>query len=767
MYKGMQAHDVEAIASATDSEEMLILAVDDKKANLIALERTLAGLPAKLVVAMSGEEALKATLRHRFELAILDVQMPGMDGYELAGILQSDPSTEGLPIIFVTAASMDEALQDRGYSSGAVDYLVKPYDPMILVSKVRVFLKLAEQRRDIARARHQYESLFREMASGFALYGAKATAAGEVREFRFLAVNPAFERMAGLGAEAILGKGLEIFHPEPATWFDTLLHVALTGEHLYSTTKGVLPGQVYSVTAFRPFAGQVACVFEDISERVEAGRRLEEANLRLQETSEVAKDLAVQADQANQAKSIFLANMSHEIRTPLNAILGFAKILKRDAGLSGKHAEHIDTINRSGEHLLHLINEVLDMAKIEAGKTRLESGVFSLEVLFRHVVDLFHQRLLDRGLVFTTLIDGSLPQSARGDEGKIRQVIVNLLSNAAKFTERGGITLRASVTRLPGSPSFRLEVEVEDSGPGIAEGDLDMIFREFSQTSTGKKMGGTGLGLAISRSYAQLMEGSLTATSRVGRGSTFRFVANLLEAEGEGVIPEVRGSIVGIEADRRPVRVLLVDDRQDNLDLLWQILEPIGFELEAADDGRKGLEIAEAWQPEAILLDLRMPVMDGFEMARKLREGPLGNTVRIVAVTASVFAQEEVAAYAAGVDGFLRKPFEPAVLLETLGSLLGLVYQRSAPSEYAYGLSEPPPAPPGTSAALPLNLVRAIRNALGSGDIALLRMCEDELRSSYPREAESLKRMSDRYDYGAIEAWVSGLEALPTVGSHG
>jgi PAS domain S-box-containing protein len=874
-----------AVRGAPAQEELLVLAVDDRKANLVALERTLSGLPARLVTAQSGEEALKATLRHRFELAILDVQMPGMDGYELAEILQSDPATAGIPIIFITASYMGESNVGRGYGSGAVDYLVKPYDPIILVSKVKIFLKLAEQRNALARAKTQYESLFREMTNGFVLFEAARDNAGEVTDFRFLDTNPALERIAGLPASDLAGQSFRVLFGDSPEMHGKMRDVLRTGQAQHFPLHLAERGRHLDVILFRNFSDQVACVVADVTrgvraeternaamrrmgawferspnpialvdgsgaifaaskslarvlgtewpqiagksfqellpeshleafagwfaevresmsatmnlrtiqvdgaerrfevnifpvergeegaallglvavdatERLRAEESLQDTNLRLEASIGRATELAAEAESANRAKSIFLANMSHEIRTPLNAILGFAKILKRDTHLSAKETDHLDTINRSGEHLLVLINDILDLAKIEAGKTEVVKADFHLGILFQHLDELFRQRLDDKGLEFEVAVDAAVPRSARGDEGKIRQIMVNLLSNSAKFTEKGRVTLRADARGEEGSRGFILRVEVEDTGSGIGEEDLQRIFEEFHQAPTGRKVEGTGLGLAISRRFADLMGGSLTAVSEPGKGSRFRFELPLERSDTVYRESENADRIVGIEPAFPQVRLLLVDDTPDNLSFLHEVLEPIGFDLRTAENGASGIAVAEEWKPHAVLLDMLMPVMDGYEMARRLREGHSGDEVFILAITASAFEDDRKEALAAGVDAFLRKPFRPEELLGMLGKGLGLRYRSAEGGRPRRdGAKNDQDGGPVIS-SVPTSMIPVLRHAIQTGDIVLLRQCQEELESLDAREAaDKLRQLGDRFDYDAIEAWISGKVA--------
>ena len=377
------------------------------------------------------------------------------------------------------------------------------------------------------------------------------------------------------------------------------------------------------------------------------------------------------AESANRAKSAFLANMSHELRTPLNAILGYSQILAKNPDLSARNREQLGVIGQSGEHLLTMINEVLDLAKVEAGKLTLVPSTFSLEKLLDDVSAVFRPRLAEKGLEFQAVRAPGLPVVVHADLGRLRQVIFNLLSNAVKFTRQGSVRLEV---RPVGDG--RVHFEVSDTGIGIAPGELRDIFLAFHQAGDGILAAqGTGLGLTISQRIIELFGGRIEVHSQLGQGARFWFEVPLAASAANvpaSVHPlaEGQGEIVGYEGE--PRRLLIVDDERENRRVLRDFLQPLGFEIEEAADGERCLdECAHRW-PAGVLLDLRMGQTDGFEVARVLRRRQGMRALGIIAVSASVFESDRQQAVDAGCDDFVPKPFEEARLLAALGRALGL-----------------------------------------------------------------------------------------------
>ena len=380
-----------------------------------------------------------------------------------------------------------------------------------------------------------------------------------------------------------------------------------------------------------------------------------------------AKDAA---ESANRAKSVFLANMSHELRTPLNAILGFSSLVREDPGLPEPRRKDMDIINRSGEHLLGLINEVLDMAKIEAGRKGLEIVPCDLEQLVYDVADMLRVRAGQKGLKLEVIKSSWFPRYVRVDAGKLRQVLINLLGNAVKFTEEGSVTLRI------GAEPAGIVLEVEDTGAGIPHEDQERIFEAFVQVGKPGSQKGTGLGLTISRQFIELMGGSISLASTPGKGSLFRavFPVTQVPASELGAAAEPRGQRFRLKPGQPECRVLIVEDEQENQVLLQRLLLDAGFLVRIAGDGEHGILVFQTWRPHLICMDVRMPVLDGLEATRRIRALERGREVKIVAVTASTSESERGEVMAAGLDDFVRKPYRPAEIFECIARHLGVAY---------------------------------------------------------------------------------------------
>lgn len=377
----------------------------------------------------------------------------------------------------------------------------------------------------------------------------------------------------------------------------------------------------------------------------------------------VAKE---QAEQANRSKSVFLANMSHELRTPLNGILGYAQILQRDGAIDERQAAALNVIRQSGEHLLTLINDILDFAKIEASKLELQRTPIHLADFLSVIAEIVGVTAKQKGLDFISDIDPNLPAVILGDEKRLRQVLLNLLSNSVKFTDRGQVTLRVRFF-----PPARLRFEVQDSGVGIGADQLETIFEPFEQVGDlRRRLGGTGLGLAISRQFVRLMGSEIRVESSVGQGSTFWFELDV-QAVVEGVATAAPQSVVtGYQGPRR--KVLVVDDVAENRAVLIDMLGPLGFVMAEAVNGQEGLEQAEAVRPDLILMDVVMPKMDGLEAMRRLRELPEFKGIPIIAISASASGRDEASSLAAGANAFFPKPIDLNRLLAQIGALLKL-----------------------------------------------------------------------------------------------
>jgi PAS domain S-box-containing protein len=464
------------------------------------------------------------------------------------------------------------------------------------------------------------------------------------------------------------------------------------------------------------------------------------------------------AEEASRAKSVFVSSMSHEIRTPLNAILGFAQVMERDSSLNSKQVGHVRTILRSGSHLLKLINDILDMSKIESGQTTLNQVAFSLRQLLDDLEMMFRSRADAKGLELIIDRDERLPLYVVGDEGKLRQIFINLIGNAVKFTELGGVAVRVraepSEQQADGKKEvLKLLAEVEDTGPGIPGEELDHIFDAFRQAEAGLKEGGTGLGLTISRRFAQMMGGELNVRSEVDKGSCFYF--NVLVEHAEVILTEEKQEsrrVVGLERGAGSCRILVVDDVKANRALVAAILEPAGIEVREATNGLEALEVFESWTPHAVLMDLRMPVMDGYEATKRIKAADAGRTTPVIAVTASAFGNDEERCLATGADAYLRKPFRPAELFHVLGKCLGLKYVFAHETERSLDHKRLPLNQDALT-ALPKELILAMGEAVEQGDMATLAELISQVEKIDKATAEGIRILADNYDYKNLKQW--------------
>lgn len=402
-----------------------------------------------------------------------------------------------------------------------------------------------------------------------------------------------------------------------------------------------------------------------------------QAEMKMQQAKEAA-------EAANKAKSTFLANMSHELRSPLNAVIGFAQVMIRSKTLSPENQEDVAIILRSGEHLLALINQVLDLSKIEAGRTTLYENNFDLYRLLDDLEDMFALKAQEKGLRLMFDRDAEVPHYICTDEVKLRQVLINLLNNAIKFTSEGGVSVQVKGGRrkvhknrpdqLP--DRYSLHFEVQDTGAGIAAEEIHQLFEAFVQTKSGKdSQEGTGLGLAISRQFVQLMGGKITVSSELGKGALFQFDIQVHRVESADIeSKKTQRRVVALEPDQPSYRLLIVDDKPLNRQLLVKLLSPLGFELREANNGKEAVDIFMEWEPHLIWMDMRMPVMDGYEATKHIKTTTGGQATAIVALTASVLEEERAVILSAGCDDFMRKPFREEDIFVAMGKHLGVRY---------------------------------------------------------------------------------------------
>jgi len=451
--------------------------------------------------------------------------------------------------------------------------------------------------------------------------------------------------------------------------------------------------------------------------------------------------------QANRAKSVFLANMSHEIRTPMNAILGFSQLMLRDQDITPRQCQYLGTINRSGEHLLALINDILEMSKIEAGRTTLTPSTFDFPLLLKDLEMMFRVRTNEKKLSFSMELIGDVPQFIVTDINKLRQVFINVLGNAVKFTEQGGIALRVRTDRDGPTGPF-LRVEIEDTGPGISPDDQDKLFRHFEQTKTGQQAGtGTGLGLAISQEFVRLMGGAITVHSQLDQGSVFVIHLPLKEGEAEEVqAKDNPRHVLRLQSGQATCRVLIADDVEDNRQLLAQLLAPVGFEIRLAINGAEAVAEFDEWRPHLILMDFRMPVMDGLEAIRRIRTLAGGESPKIIAVTASALDENRHELMEIGADDFISKPFRDVELFQKIHAHLGVEYVYAEPPIPQSG-EEAAELTPESLANLPDELIEPMREAVITADLDELLAKIQDVETRDPRIAHGLRRLAEDFQY--------------------
>ena len=449
--------------------------------------------------------------------------------------------------------------------------------------------------------------------------------------------------------------------------------------------------------------------------------------------------------------------MSHELRTPLNAILGYSDILQRDTSITDSQKESLAIIHRSSDHLLCVVNDVLELAKIEAGHIQLEMAPFDISAVITEVSAMLQLRARDKGLQLSVALSAQFPRYVISDEAKFKQILINLISNAIKATEKGTVSLNATVDR---HDTDVLVIEVSDTGSGIAPDDQTRIFEPFVQIGATSRQQGTGLGLSITRQFVELMGGALSLSSTLGQGSTFRVELPCQRSSGADIPQPVNDyyDVSGLESGQPDIRVLVVDDHRENQLLLAHWLETTGFHVALAENGAEAVEQCKRWQPHFIWMDRRMPVMDGVEATRRIRALPEGKNIRIAAVTAAILKEEDDELVTAGFDAIVHKPFRRQNIFECMGRLLKVRYVHATTSESSEALHE---LSSTALAALPATLRHCLTEAI-------LRLDQERILEVIgeivPLDAELAEVLKDRVRNYAYPAILSQLQTLPGAG---
>lgn len=576
------------------------------------------------------------------------------------------------------------------------------------------------------------------------------------RNHRFTLVNDAFSALLGQPRAVLLGKTDSDVRPADqaeAFWKKEALVLAGGEEDVDDGTITDPCGGIHIVQTKRILAAPdtLVGVIRDLT-----------GVKQLTIARDIAENARLLAEAANKAKSVFLANMSHELRTPLNAILGFSSLMQRDPDITSNQMEKLDIINRSGNHLLTLINDILEMAKIEAGRAQLEIAPFDLGTLVRDVTDMMRLRAEEKGLTLLLDQSSSFPRFIKGDVARLRQILVNLVGNAVKFTEHGGVTLRLGTSR---NARHHLVMDVEDTGIGIRDEDQDRLFQPFVQLTRLGAGEGAGLGLAITRQYVELMGGSIAVKSTLGAGSVFQVDVPVELVEEADAVPVAPGALpeaaLVAEPGQPAFRVLIAEDQCDNQMLLLKLMAEIGLEARLTANGEDCIALFQEWHPHLIWMDRRMPLMDGMEAARRIRQLADGGDVTIIAVTASAFEEQRQELIDAGMDDFIRKPYRIHEIYDALTRHLGLrlIHKAGSPGAVSSEQTLSDDLSPNGLAALPADLRAELKEAVTSLRTWRIADVAQRIGDIDSPLGNRILRMAKRFEHQAILDAIAGVDA--------
>jgi len=631
-----------------------ILIVDDREENIIALEALIKRDDIKIFSTTSPNDALKIAWENNIAIALVDVQMPGIDGFEFVSMLKSNPRTKDILVIFVTAISKESKYAIKGYSSGAVDYLYKPLDPFITSAKVDSFIQLARSQSEIIRKNEELENY-----SIVVNNCADIICAVDAQTLRVKTINPTVEKILGYKPAEIVGKSII----DRAIESDRTAFKKKLGEII----KDNLSFSVFEFQ-FETFDKNIIwaecrasyhnkTIFINISNISPQKSYLEQLVK--------SKDAA---EHGKKVKEIFLANMSHELRTPVNGVLGLTQLLRKTS-LTDQQTCILELLESSSQSLLGVINDVLDISKIEAGKFNIIRSVSNLNEIVISVYKLLKFRADEKLVDLLLEIDPAVPEFLLIDYLRLNQILMNLLSNAIKFTDRGYVKLKISVLQKK-NDKVELKFSVEDTGIGIPADRLSKIFDSFEQAEddTANKYGGTGLGLAIVKKLAELKGGELTFSSQIGKGSVFNFT-NWYAIVAK---PKLKINEEDRLAPFTGVNVLVAEDNMVNQFILSKMLKDWKVNVEIVDNGRKVIEKLEQGDFDMILMDTHMPEMNGYQAAKTIRVDfdESKRSIPIISLSAAALDHEKEEAMAAGMNDVLSKPFQPHELHEKMQKLL-------------------------------------------------------------------------------------------------
>ncbi len=648
-----------------DTSTDRILVVDDTPANLQLLTKILTQQGYSVFPASDGELALLFVKSTIPDLILLDIRMPGIDGYEVCRRLKADPRTRYIPIIFISILENERDLV-KGFQAGGVDYVTKPIKPDEVLARVNTHLQI---KHFTLRLEDEIKKRTEELAKTNQLLRKEITEHEKAEE-----------------------------------------KLAKYQKHL-----------------------------EDL------------VAVRTQELSKINEQLTIAKEQAlaaNQAKSLFLANVSHELRTPLNSVLGFSRLLKNSSDVTPGQIEYLNIISQSGEYLTNLINNIIDISKIESGRLQVESVATDLQLIIEEIKSMMDVRAREKILQFTSEIALDMPRYINADPDKLRQVLINLIGNAIKFTDKGKVVLRMRIAQWENAQKVILRFEVEDTGPGILQQDQENIFKPFIQLRKPSSMEtGSGLGLAISKQYVELMGGWIRVKSEINKGSIFFLEIPFDVLQTEVIATDMpQGVVVGVAEGCPRYRLLIAEDQLENRLLLHKILEPLGFEIRDALNGQEAFDIFKQWHPDLIWMDIRMPVMDGFEATRLIRKTEEGIHTKIIAVTAHALEEERAEIMKSNFDDFVRKPYREKELFDALARHLDLLFvyaekQLMQPQKSEIELQ------PELMAIVPPDLVKELHLSVIELNPERIHELTNQITHYDPALGAALKKLVNRLDY--------------------
>lgn len=737
-----------------------VLVVDDASLNRNFISEVLERGGFGVLQATCGSQALDIALSHKPDLILLDIMMPEIDGYEVCRLLKDNLQTLDVPVIFMSPVE-DDAAKVKAFEAGGVDCISKPFRSEDLLARVRTHLALRKVQTRLEKQKKKLEEEIAERKKAeYALResderlqsildNSPACIYIKDTQGRFRLINRRFEKLFHVERDSFIGKtGFDICSQEIAeAWHNNDIEVLKLGRAIQVEEEAYHDDGLHSYLSLKfPLSSTKGKIYaicgisSDITVRKQAERLLQHA-----------KD---SAESANRAKSLFLANMSHELRTPLNIIHGFSQLMQRDSSLSTSSRKHLDAINLSGDHLLALINDVLEVSKIESGCLTLSQDIFDLHSLIEDLDSLFRLRAEQKRLSFNIEKHCMPPHLLSGDARKLRQVLINMIGNAIKFTDAGSVTVRVfserelPVTGREDLDSWAITFEVEDTGVGIVPEEMDKLFRPFEQTVSGKGKGGTGLGLTISREYMCLMGGGLAARSVLGKGSVFTAYCRFVEGKQEFVErTEDTRRVLGLAPGIGTKTILVVDDKEISRRFVVEMLTYVGFVTLEAANGKEALTVCREKKPDLVLMDMRLPVLDGYAATKRLKSTPAGKKIPVIAVSASAFEEERNDILATGADEFISKPFRECELFASIKQLLGIEYRYAEDAVVVTATDDATVLTSADLENLPDELLEELRQALIILHVGAIREVIGRIHSCDTRIGKILDRMEKQYQF--------------------